>query len=1298
MRKSLLLFFLFFASFSISAQVPDYQFHRWFGSVVDFPEDIAVDNDGFMYLLDGFQIKKLDPAGAWIKTFPLKFYTGSTSMVSLVLDAAGNMYVLNSGDSKVQKYNSQGELLLQFGTFGVSPAFLGHPKGLAVDAGGNMYVADDENKRVAKFNDKGEFVFEFHVPTTFNDNIDNPVAIKVAKSGVIYFITRGNDVYKLSKEGQLIGSFHISIPNLPPAPGGENTLALDEKENIFVSDTHYRRIHKLSSSGKHIQSYGSDHVSEGYFAGTKIAVAVDPNGTVYGVSKSRGYSSIHIFDPAGNLKRKISNVELPQLLTQDNQGNYYVYTTFPGKVIKKYNAYGVQLLEIGAVQENGPVLGNPVAIATDAAGNLYCLETNSSSDWARIQKFSSEGKYLTQFDDFGNPGGLKWFTDLALDGQGNMYITDFREACVRKISPEGKFLGTLGDGSDGGGKLNRPKAVAVDVKGQIYVADNNSNRIQKFSPSGQVLAEFFSPVPTGEYDEVYSNGLGVDVAGRIYSWTNRNPFVLIYDPAGKEIARITGPTPELVALGEFSVNQRGTRLMAISRNFILEYLSGDAPRQSVITGKIYQDTDLNCLAGPDEKPLAGILVRADPGPYFGISDVAGHYVIPVDTGTYTVSSLLSEETGRIIVPSCPVDVDKPVRITSYGSQGIGPDLGHQVTASPILQVAVGSSRRRRCFRNMTTVSYANSGFAAAKDAKVTVQLPEHVLFVSANFPHVKDARGNFVFSIGDLQPGQRGAILLVDSVSCADPSIRNLTVCTKAWITPVPAYPAPATWNRADITVTANTVSEDQARFVIRNIGTGDMTDSLQFRVYQDMDLALVNKYKLAARDSLVLRITPHDRVVRVEVDQPHGHPVKAMAGANVEKKARVASALPSLAMMAYPPDDPEPEIAQDCQPIIDSFDPNDKQVVPAGITPEHFTPTNTPLRYTIRFQNTGTDYAYRVVVVDTLAADLDLSTLQVEAVSHSYRLTVSGKAKPVLTFAFDNIMLPDSARDQAGSNGFIQFSIKPRASLPAKTKIENYADIFFDYNEPVRTNTTVNRIFDMPLEVKADNQLLTRDIITSPEIHSFTPLQSRAGAAVTVSGRNFVAEAAGNKVAFNGVAAPVLGATDSTLTVRVPANAFSGKIQVLTPDGAAHSSRDYIIFQPPTLTAVVPAEAVPGAIITLTGSHFSVVAEQDTVTFQGFAARVLEASETVLKVEVPAGAALGKILIRTLGGEVESSQPFRVWYPPAITRFSPGKGKAGTAIELTGVHFAGEAAGNEVQFGTTRAQVLEAAPGRLLV
>ena len=118
---------------------------------------------------------------------------------------------------------------------------------------------------------------------------------------------------------------------------------------------------------------------------------------------------------------------------------------------------------------------------------------------------------------------------------------------------------------------------------------------------------------------------------------------------------------------------------------------------------------------------------------------------------------------------------------------------------------------------------------------------------------------------------------------------------------------------------------------------------------------------------------------------------------------------------------------------------------------------TDTELKYKIRFQNTGTDTAFTVVVVDTLSANLDVSSLREIITSHPFTYNVSGQG--VLTFTFDNILLPDSNVNEPASHGFIEFTIDQHPSNGIGTVIENTAEIYFDFNPAIVTNTVTNTI-----------------------------------------------------------------------------------------------------------------------------------------------------------------------------------------------------------------------------------------------
>ena len=137
------------------------------------------------------------------------------------------------------------------------------------------------------------------------------------------------------------------------------------------------------------------------------------------------------------------------------------------------------------------------------------------------------------------------------------------------------------------------------------------------------------------------------------------------------------------------------------------------------------------------------------------------------------------------------------------------------------------------------------------------------------------------------------------------------------------------------------------------------------------------------------------------------------------------------------------------------AFDPNDKLVNPSRVG--NFTQFDEKLTYTVRFQNTGNDFARDVVIRDMIDENLDLSTFQILGSSHFENLSTSIEDRRV-TFEFKDIFLPDSTSNFEGSNGFVMFTIQPIiGNLSEFSNIENQASIFFDFNPPIETNTALN-------------------------------------------------------------------------------------------------------------------------------------------------------------------------------------------------------------------------------------------------
>jgi uncharacterized repeat protein (TIGR01451 family) len=130
------------------------------------------------------------------------------------------------------------------------------------------------------------------------------------------------------------------------------------------------------------------------------------------------------------------------------------------------------------------------------------------------------------------------------------------------------------------------------------------------------------------------------------------------------------------------------------------------------------------------------------------------------------------------------------------------------------------------------------------------------------------------------------------------------------------------------------------------------------------------------------------------------------------------------------------------------AFDPNDKRATPK-LTPEQVQ-QGAYINYLVRFQNTGTDTAFNVVVSDVLSNLLDAASFQMLGSSHNCKVTRNGST---VYFEFLNILLPDSNINEPASHGWIRFRIKPVSSVPLNSVIPNSVGIYFDYNAPVITN-----------------------------------------------------------------------------------------------------------------------------------------------------------------------------------------------------------------------------------------------------
>lgn len=164
---------------------------------------------------------------------------------------------------------------------------------------------------------------------------------------------------------------------------------------------------------------------------------------------------------------------------------------------------------------------------------------------------------------------------------------------------------------------------------------------------------------------------------------------------------------------------------------------------------------------------------------------------------------------------------------------------------------------------------------------------------------------------------------------------------------------------------------------------------------------------------------------------------------------------------------------------VVNSLDPNDKTENNSGIIGSDYITQGKYLNYTIRFQNTGTDTAFNVIVRDTLDNKLDWSTFEMIAASHPNTVSITNQNK--FKWAFANINLPDSNINGPLSHGYLSYRVKPKSTAVAGDVINNLASIYFDYNLPVATNNAITLVQDnfsvLPIQLINFNGQLNNNI-----------------------------------------------------------------------------------------------------------------------------------------------------------------------------------------------------------------------------
>jgi sugar lactone lactonase YvrE len=299
-------------------------------------------------------------------------------------------------------------------------------------------------------------------------------------------------------------------------------VALDARGNVYIADTYNYRVRKVNARGKITTVAGNGAYGYSGDGGPAtraklqfvVGVALDQKGNLY------------IADPAD----EGANTRIRRVAPDGT------ITTFAGTASR------------GFAGDGGPAtkaqLSSPSGVAVDGRGDVYIADGGNF----RVREVTPNGTISTVAGNgksgFSGDGGRATAAGVnpiavAVDANGNLYISDYANNRVRKVDTAGIIATVAGNGrpgfsGDGGratsARLNDPRGLAVDSHGNLYIADSRNNRVRKVTPAGKittVAGKSRAPF-TDDYGPATSarlqtpTGVAVDAQGNLYIADVRN--------------------------------------------------------------------------------------------------------------------------------------------------------------------------------------------------------------------------------------------------------------------------------------------------------------------------------------------------------------------------------------------------------------------------------------------------------------------------------------------------------------------------------------------------------------------------------------------------------------------------------------------------------------------------------------------------------------------------------------------------------------------------------------------------------
>jgi uncharacterized repeat protein (TIGR01451 family) len=466
-----------------------------------------------------------------------------------------------------------------------------------------------------------------------------------------------------------------------------------------------------------------------------------------------------------------------------------------------------------------------------------------------------------------------------------------------------------------------------------------------------------------------------------------------------------------------------------------------------LRGQVLRDADADCSTPDAQEPIKNWVVEVSGEQDFVVStSQSGNYAVFMNPGTYEVHARVPQNNWWNLCDSLlTVQIDSAQTTDSVNFAAIS------ISECPLMAVDVSIPLLRRCFDNTVYISYCNISSELADSAWVDVELDPYLNLANAPLPYEPLGNNTYRFQLGDVDWGDCGQFTFVVHVDCDSTAISQTHCITAHGFPDTLCNPVP-NWSGATIEASAS-CQDSVVHLHLQNISTTPSA-TLNYIIIEDDVVLFDGQKQYDGNETFNLEYPANGHTWRIESQQEPGHPFSNVALAFLEGCGgfQTLGYINQFSVNGW-----TPSIDRACLENSGSFDPNDKHGFPTGYGDNHRIRPGQALEYMIRFQNTGTDTAFTVQIRDTLSAWLDPATIRPGASSHPYTWNLSGPG--VLTFRFDNIMLPDSNVNLTGSQGFVSFRIDQKPEVPLETQILNTAAIYFDFNAPVITNQTLHTV-----------------------------------------------------------------------------------------------------------------------------------------------------------------------------------------------------------------------------------------------